>query len=122
MADFERNVLDFYQLPTPYPSEWPAEKDAGDSSGEDDEGSKRRRRKSRYQALESAASGRRSLLPGADGAQPGVGSMVQRDEPDPLGTSDSVVRSLKSAGLPLHDDLRMRTSLPALPVAGPPKR
>ncbi|UNI21900.1 Exocyst complex component S5 [Purpureocillium takamizusanense] len=98
MADFERTILEFYQLPTPYPSEWPTEKDAGYSSGDDDGDMKHGRRKSRYQALESVAGG----------GQSGVGTMVQKDEPDPLGTSDSVVRSLKNMGLPLQDDLRMR--------------
>ncbi len=47
--------------------------------------------------------------------------MVQKDEPDPLGTSDSVVRSLKNMGLPLQDDLRMRKSR-RLPNATPELR
>lgn len=111
MADFERTILEFYQLPTPYPSEWPAEKDAGYSSADDDGDTKHGRRRSRYQALESVAGG----------GQTGVGTMVQKDEPDPLGTSDSVVRSLKNMGLPLQDDLRMRKSR-RLPNATPELR
>ncbi|PNY23232.1 Exocyst complex component SEC5 [Tolypocladium capitatum] len=108
MADFERTILEFYQLPTPYPSEWPAEKDAGDSSGDDEDGTKHGRRRSRYQALESAMNDRRNLLSGTKGGQGSVGSLVQKDEPDPLGTSDSVVRSLKTMDVPLQDDSRMR--------------
>ncbi|KAJ6444382.1 Exocyst complex component Sec5 [Purpureocillium lavendulum] len=109
MADFERTILEFYHLPTPYPSEWPAENDAGYSSGDDDHGTKPQRRMSRYQALESAIGGHRGTLSGTDASQSGgLGTMAQKDEPDPLGTSDSVVRSLKNLGLPLQDDLRMR--------------
>ncbi|KAM4056627.1 exocyst complex component sec5 domain-containing protein [Hirsutella rhossiliensis] len=102
MAEYDRTILEFYQLPTPFPAEWPAEKDANDSSGDDEKGAKHRRQ-SRYQALETAVNTRRSLLSGPDG-----GNLVQKDEPDPLGSSDSVVRSLSTMGLPLQDDVRMR--------------
>ncbi|KAL2206423.1 hypothetical protein CC79DRAFT_1358313 [Sarocladium strictum] len=111
MADYERTVLDFYQLPTAYPSEWPAEKDRGDSSDEerDDKVNKLQNRKSRYQALERAVSGRRSVIPGSEGDQEGgLGNLVQKDEPDPLGTADSVVRALRLQGLSLQDDARLR--------------
>ncbi|KAF7558824.1 hypothetical protein G7046_g5327 [Stylonectria norvegica] len=107
MADYERTILDFYQLPTPYPSEWPAEKDDEESSGEDDEAKELQRRKSRYQALERAVS-RRSVVPGSEAGKGGVGNLVQKDEPDPLGSSDSVVRTLKHMGVPLQDDARLR--------------
>jgi exocyst complex component 2 len=107
MADYERTILDFYQLPTPYPTEWPAEKDESASEGEEDKGSKLKRRKSRYQALERAVSSRRSVVPGSEGGKGGVGNLVQKDEPDPLGTTESVVRSLKQMGLPVQDDTRL---------------
>ncbi|KAJ4270403.1 Exocyst complex component S5 [Fusarium torreyae] len=109
MADTERTILDFYQIPTLYPSEWPAEKDLEDLE-EDDEGEKGaalKRRQSRYQALERAVSQRKSNIPREDD-QGGVGNIVQKDEPDPLGTTDSVVRTLKHLGLPLQDDHRLR--------------
>lgn len=105
MADYERKVLEFYQLPTPYPSEWPAEKDVGEESGDDDQSTKKGRRKSRYEALETAVGGRKSVV--GDGGQGGIGSLVQKDESDPLGTSESVVRSLKQLGLPVQDDARL---------------
>lgn len=108
MADYERTILEFYQLPTPYPSEWPAEKDLNEISDDDDKTQKLKRRKSRYQALERAVSDRRSIVPGSESGQGGVGNMVQKDEPDPLGSSDSVVRTLKQLGL--QDDTRLRTS------------
>jgi exocyst complex component 2 len=107
MADLERTVLEFYQVSTPYPVEWPADK--GNSDGEDNENKERKaklnRRKSRYQALERAATNRNSLVPGAD-----KGNLVQRDEPDPLGTTDSVVMTLKRYGVPIQDDPRLRMS------------
>ncbi|KAG8407090.1 Exocyst complex component S5 [Metarhizium acridum] len=106
MADYERKVLEFYQLPTPYPEKWPAEKDAEEESAEDDHGAKKDRRKSRYEALESAFGARRSFV--GENGQGGIGNLVQKDEPDPLGTSDSVVRSLQQLGLPVQDDARLR--------------
>ncbi|KPM42421.1 hypothetical protein AK830_g4152 [Neonectria ditissima] len=109
MAEYERTILDFYQIPTPFPSEWPAEKDLEGSEDEGEkEGAKLKRRKSRYQALERAVSDRRSVIPGSEAGAGGVGSLVQKDEVDPLGNSDSVVRTLKHLGLPVQDDLRLR--------------
>ncbi|KAK0715697.1 exocyst complex component Sec5-domain-containing protein [Lasiosphaeris hirsuta] len=108
-GDLERTVLDFYQVNTPYPTEWPAEKNnASDESDEDDTKKKINRRKSRYQALERAVGNRGSVIPGSENSGSGVGNLVQRDEPDPLGTTESVVKSLKQLGLPLQDDARLR--------------
>lgn len=111
MADYERTILEFYQLPNPYPTEWPAEKDADGSSDEEEKIEKFAqlgRRKSRYQALERAVSTRKSV-PGSESGKGGVGNLVQKDEPDPLGSSDSVVRTLKHLGVPVQDDMRLRT-------------
>ncbi len=107
MADFERTVLEFYQLPSSYPYEWPAEKDAEDAATDETDAWGSNKRTSRYQALESAVNERRSFLNNADG-KGGMNNLVQRDEPDPLGSSDSVVRSLKNLGLPMQDDIRLR--------------
>ncbi|KIH94754.1 Exocyst complex component Sec5 [Sporothrix brasiliensis 5110] len=115
MTDLERSVLDFYQISTAYPDVWPADKN-NDSDGSDGETmaaaavsakdrerkAKLNRRKSRYQALERAATQRQSTLPGADKG-------VQRDEPDPLGTTDSVILALKRNGLAnVQDDPKLR--------------
>lgn len=111
MADAERTVLEHYQLSTPYPVEWPAEKDTSDASDEEDAPRSRRnglrQSKSRYSALERAASDGKSL-PGAQKTGDGVENLVQRDEPDPLGTTDSVVRVLRQLGLPVQEDTRLR--------------
>ena len=135
MADYERKVLEFYQLERPYPTTWPADKNEPNSSDDDDDdlagngngknnGKSKRsgndndadrkrdnlaRRKSRYQALERAVSSRRSFIPGSE--QSGAGgsvNLVQKDEPDPLGTTDSVVRALRMMRLPVKDDVRLR--------------
>lgn len=109
MADLERTVLDFYQISTLNPVQWPTEKD-NNSDASDDEATKKKvnRRKSRYQALERAVSTRSSIVPGSENSGSGVANLVQKDEPDPLGTTDSVVRTLKHLGVPLQDDLRLR--------------
>ena len=101
-------MLEFYQVSNPYPVAWPEEKN-NDSDVSDDESAKKKklgRRKSRYQALERAVSTRSSVIPGSEGS----GNLVQRDEPDPLGTTDSVVRALNQLGLPLQDDTKLRKS------------
>ncbi|KAK7958380.1 exocyst complex component Sec5 [Apiospora saccharicola] len=110
--DFERNVLEFYGVPTAFPAEWPTDKDNSDGSDSEAEQlkkSKHNRRKSRYQALERAVSNRTSIVPGSEVSTGGVGSLVQRDEPDPLGGSDSVVGSLRRFGIPVQEDPRLRT-------------
>lgn len=115
MADYERTVLEHYQLSTAYPTEWPAEKDLSDASDEEGTNSARngyiRRSKSRYSALERSASDRKSLVPGSQKTGDGLENLVQKDESDPLGTTDSVVRILKSQGLPVQDDIALREFL-----------
>lgn len=109
MADLERTVLDFYQLSNPFPNEWPDEKNGSDASEDDEAQKKANRRKSRYQALEKAVSNRNSILPGQQKSAGGTGNVVvQKDEPDPLGTTDSVVRTLKQLGVPVQEDPRLR--------------
>lgn len=117
MADFERTVMEHYQIPSLNPVIWPAEKNNSDASDDDDaddpakkKAAKLNRRKSKYQALERAVSSRGSLVPGSEKTANGVGNLVQKDEPDPLGTTDSVVRTLKQYGLPLQSDPKLRKS------------
>jgi exocyst complex component 2 len=111
MTDYERTVLEHYKLHTAFPTEWPSEKDLSDFSDEDEGpkiGAGIRRSKSRYSALERAASERKSLVPGSEKTGDGVENMVQKDEPDPLGTAESVVRILRHLNLPVSDDIRLR--------------
>ncbi len=122
MTDYERTVLEHYQLSTPYPVEWPAEKDTSDASDEEEETKPNRngmlrRSKSRYSALERVASDRKSFLPGSQRGENGVDTMVQRDEPDPLGSTDSVVRILRQMGLPVQEDPRIRMEMFPRPQA-----
>ncbi|KAI5307159.1 NAD-dependent isocitrate dehydrogenase [Ascosphaera pollenicola] len=107
----ERAIREYYHLPSAFPEEWPAELDASDDSS-DEEGTQPAvgdnrlqldRRKSRYFALQGD---RRSALPGSDMVDDD--NLLPTDEPDPLGTSNSVVSILKRRGLPVDRDSRMR--------------
>lgn len=107
----EPTILNHYNLTTLYPTAWPAEKDESDASDEDAPGPKKadlRRSKSRYSALERSGSDRRSLVPGSQKIGNGVENLVQKDEVDPLGGADSVVRILREKGLPVEEDSRLR--------------
>lgn len=112
MTDYERTVLEHYQLSTPYPLEWPAEKDLSDASDEENEPKNTVRkstvRKSRFSVLERASSSRKSFVPGAQKTGDGVENLVQKDEPDPLGSTTSVVRMLRESGLPVSEDTNLR--------------
>lgn len=111
MTDYGRTVLDHYQLSTAYPTQWPIEKDQSDASDEEDLKPRRkgmiRQSKARYSALERVSSDRRSV-PGSQKTGDGIENLVQRDEPDPLGSADSVVRILRHQGLPIQEDPRLR--------------
>lgn len=108
----EHAVLNHYNLANPYPTAWPAEKDESDGS-EDERPTNNlsrhavRRSKSRYSALERSESDRRSLVPGSQRLRDGQENLVQKDEPDPLGATDSVVRVLRQKGLPVEEDQRL---------------
>lgn len=112
----EHNILNYYNLTTPFPTGWPTEKD----DSEDSEDEKRisfldkngvRRSKSRYSALERSGSDRRSLVPGSQKLRDGQENLVQKDEPDPLGGTDSVVKVLRKKGLPVEEDQRLSKAI-----------
>lgn len=112
MTSDEHTLLNHYNIPTLYPTAWPAEKDESDAS--DDEqptntrGLAHSRSKPRYSALARSTSDRRSLVPGSEKTGDGIENLVQKDEPDPLGGPDSVVRILRQKGLPVEEDQRLR--------------
>ena len=107
----EHTILNHYNLTSPFPTSWPTEKDDSDAS--DDEKDREltrnyiRRSRSRYSALERRGSDRRSLVPGSEKLPHGQENLVQKDEPDPLGGSDSVVKILRRKGLPVEEDSRL---------------
>ena len=116
MADNTRTVLNHYNIASPFPTEWPPEKDESDAS--DTEKSSRaytnplvRRSKSRYSVLDRSGSDRRSLVPGSEKTRDGLENLVQKDEADPLGGSESVIRILRQKGLPVEEDQRLREHL-----------
>ncbi|KAF2151818.1 hypothetical protein K461DRAFT_321976 [Myriangium duriaei CBS 260.36] len=115
-AEVERNLLNHYQLTSLYPSEWP--KRDGDSDDSETEqparkdvsrrsSSKASRRMSRFSGLDSKTN-YKSRLSGSKDTGSGSGNIVQKDEPDPLGISPSVVSSLRARGLEVEDNLKFR--------------
>lgn len=107
----EHTILNHYHLTIPFPTSWPAEKDDSDVSDQEKDGklsrSYIRRSKSRYSALERQRSDSKSLVPGTEKLPHGQENLVQKDEPDPLGGSDSVVRTLRQKGLAVEEDSRL---------------
>ena len=109
----EQTILNHYNLTNLFPRNWPSEKDDSEEESEeekvvDNAKNQIRRSKSRYSALErSGSDGRRSLVPGSQKLRDGQENLVQKDESDPLGASDSVVRALRQKGLPIEEDSRL---------------
>ncbi|KAI4176133.1 MAG: hypothetical protein LQ343_001177 [Gyalolechia ehrenbergii] len=113
MTSDEHTLLNHYNITSLYPTAWPTEKDESDASDDEQPTSKstgliHSRSKSRYSALARSTSDRRSLVPGSEKTGDGVENLVQKDEPDPLGGPDSVVRILRQKGLPVEEDQRLR--------------
>ena len=116
-AEVERNLLNHYQLTTLYPSEWPKRDDDSDGSETEQQPIRRdvssrasgraSRRMSRFSGLDSKTS-YKSRLSGSKDTGSGSGNIVQKDEPDPLGISPSVVSSLRARGLSVEDNLKLR--------------
>jgi exocyst complex component 2 len=107
MADTGNAILNHYKIDTLFPAEWPASKDGEESS--DDEGllpapkPQRVISKSRYSVLEP----KRSSVPGAERTKDGLENLVQRDEPDPLGNSSSVIQTLRRQGVNIDGDSKL---------------
>ncbi|KAJ5224773.1 uncharacterized protein N7469_008276 [Penicillium citrinum] len=101
MADLD--VASHYNLPSEFPEEWPAALDEADQSDEEPvQRTKSRPRKSRYFALERTPSDWKSTFGSRRGKE--NRENAQNDEPDPLGTGDSVLRILKQRGLHPEDE------------------
>ncbi|KAI9828250.1 MAG: hypothetical protein M1826_006076 [Phylliscum demangeonii] len=109
-----RSVLDRYKLTTPFPTEWPKERDQAD---DEDQGAglvdpksiapnRRRQSSSRYSVLEST-SGAGGLSTAGAGKHADQQPFV-RDGPDPLGASDSLTRLLRQRGLPVDNEAHLR--------------
>ena len=113
-ADQERQLLNHYRLTTLYPDSWPHQGD--DSSDEDEEEPPKslaaptrhtsklsvnsRSSLSKYRHIDRHASIRSATTDSE--------SLVQKDEPDPLGMAPSVATELKKRGLPVEDNLKLR--------------
>ncbi|GKZ32580.1 hypothetical protein AbraIFM66950_002078 [Aspergillus brasiliensis] len=107
MADVD--VASYYNLPSAFPEEWPAELDESDHSEEEAlERRGSRSERSRYFALERSNSTRKGVTLGSFKGNNGRENLVKVDEPDPLGTGDSVLKILKMRGLSLDEESRLR--------------
>ena len=110
--DNEATILNHYNLTTLYPTSWPTEKDESDFSEPEaplvQKKAAIRSSKSLFSSLESAGSDRKSLVPGSERTRNGVENLVQKDEPDPLGGADSVVRVIREKGMNVEDDSKLR--------------
>ncbi|KAL8996325.1 MAG: hypothetical protein Q9169_004125 [Polycauliona sp. 2 TL-2023] len=115
MTADEHTLLNHYNITNLFPVAWPTEKDESDVSEDEQPKSKPQTRRlahqrsnSRYSVLARSTSDRRSLVPGSEKTGDGLENLVQKDEPDPLGGPDSVVRILRHRGLPVEEDQRLR--------------
>lgn len=106
------DVAQYYNLPTAYPEEWPAQLDDGDApeTVPDDAAArkkqlKQQRKSARYSALGLATSRNLASAPFRAGAGDHASG---KDEPDPLGSSDSVLHMLRQRGLPVDEDPQLR--------------
>ncbi|KAL4900358.1 hypothetical protein BDW74DRAFT_162173 [Aspergillus multicolor] len=101
----DADIAHFYNLPSAYPEEWPAELD--DEDEEEEEALQRRGSKSSYHVLDRSNSRRGPNLGGLKGNS-GRENLVKVDEPDPLGSTNSVLNTLRKRGLPVAEDSRLR--------------
>ena len=109
--DDERIITHHYNIPTLFPSQWPVDKDGSDDDSGDDlppTSSHPRRSKPSHSALDRLGTSRRNARAGAQLHGDGPELLARKDEPDPLGFSDSVVRLLRQRGLPVDEDARLR--------------
>lgn len=122
-ADKERELLNKYHLTSLYPSEWPHQQDDDESESESDEEAAANGMPSRQQSNAAAKSRRslsntyknidrhasiRSSLSGTQKTASGEDSLVQKDEADPLGMAASVAAKLRSRGLPVEENVKLR--------------
>nr|POF04876.1 exocyst complex component sec5 [Quercus suber] len=119
-ADQERQLLNHYKLTNLFPSEWPHQDDDGSDDDEADDdlanalparhpsklSTNSRSSQSRFRNIDRHASLRSSI----SGTQrhDGVDSLVQKDEPDPLGMAPSVASELRRRGLPVEENINLR--------------
>lgn len=100
------DIASHYNLPSADPEEWPAALDDEDQPG--DETLHKRSSSRRYIALERNNSSTRSLNLGSTKSNNGREHLVQKDEPDPLGSRDTVLNILQRRGLSGEVDSRLK--------------
>lgn len=103
-AEDERLLLNHYNLTSINPIQWPY------NAAEEVQPETRPEPKDKYHRRRTVLGRRPSLRKNKSDSQVSVGkgNVVQKDEPDPLGTSDSVMQTLRYRGLPVEEDLVLR--------------
>ncbi|KAK3066261.1 Exocyst complex component S5, partial [Teratosphaeriaceae sp. CCFEE 6253] len=111
-AEQERRLLSHYKLTTLYPDTWPHQDDPDTSDDDATPPTPTQRNGARpvrapsatFRAIDRHASLRSAAAP------PDPSSIVQHDEPDPLGlhTATSVATELRQRGVPVDEDLTLR--------------
>jgi exocyst complex component 2 len=103
----ESAILSHYKINSLYPDAWPTskeEEDSGDDGGLiPDPKPARINSKGRFSVLEP----KRTSVPGAERTKDGLENLVQKDEPDPFGGSQSVVQTLRRQGVSIDTDGRL---------------
>jgi exocyst complex component 2 len=103
------DVAGHYGIQHAFPDVWPAELDESDASDTENfaagAGAKQKRRSARYSALGGTG---RGLAAGSYRAGGAGDNVAVKDEPDPLGSSDSVMYVLKQRRIHVDDDPRLR--------------
>lgn len=102
----EGALLAHYRLQNPFPQSW-------SDPIEEAQAKQRlqyRKSTSRYSVLQEESVS--SSLKGLVGGDLFSGGAVKEDEPDPLGTADSVVRVLRQRGIHADDNVRLREHAP----------
>ena len=99
----ESAMLKYYRLQDPLPATWSDPVEVAQKQHR----TLNRKSTVRYSVLQEANVSS-SALKGLVDSDLYEGGSVPRDEPDPLGSTDSVVRVLRQRGLPVEDNVRLR--------------
>jgi exocyst complex component 2 len=113
-AEQERRLLNHYGISSLNPESWP-KYDANNDDSSDSDNEQQNDVPARQPSKQSKNSARKSKFYHIDrhasirsGSSMGPESVVQKDEPDPLGMAQSVAAILRQRGIPVEDDLKLR--------------
>jgi exocyst complex component 2 len=103
----EGEVQNYYKLDSLYPEAWPDHNDPEESSEDESLVPEPQRARITSRSRFSALGSKRTSVPGAERTKDGFENLVQRDEPDPLGSNNSVITALKRKGVSIDADSKL---------------